>query len=341
MATQKDVAQRAGVSFITVSRVVNNLGNVRPDTRARVEQAIRDLNYYPNRQAQALNNGLTHTLALVTPKMAEKPLFNNFFIMSLLSGVAIRGRELGWDVLMSTDYDHAGDFDYLRVWHQRKVDGLIFLGLKQFTRAQLEEIETQGVPCVIISDRVPSKVISWVDTRNAEAADFLVRRMADLGHRHLAFLGVDMAVDYNPNFRDREQAVRRAAAELGLELDVFNQGGLESAGEMAPRQYLSRSRRATGVISGNDTVAMAFVAEVAKAGLQCPRDYSIVGFDAEPAGQLQSPPLASFRQPLLDMGQAAVQILVDRMTGLRCEQVERTFPLEFVEGRSLAPVSGS
>jgi LacI family transcriptional regulator len=337
MVTQKDVAERAGVSFITVSRVVNNLGNVRPETRTRVERAIQELRYQPNRQAQALNNGLTHTLALVTPRMFDRPLFNNFYVMSLLAGVEMKARELGWDVLLTTDFDREGDFDFLRVWQQRKVDGLIFVGLRQLPEDQVRVIEADAIPCVSISDRIASPAISWVDTRNDEAAEEAVRRLAALGHRHFAYLGVDLALDYNPNFRDRELAVRRAVDALGLELDVFASGTIDSAGDVCPRLYLAQPRRATAVISGNDSVAMSFVAAVARAGLTCPRDYSIVGFDAEPAGRIQTPTLASYRQPLVEMGQTAVNVLIERTTGIGPGKRESVFPLEFVEGDSLAP----
>jgi len=341
MATQKEVADLAGVSFITVSRVVNNLGNVRPETKGKVERAIRELNYYPNRQAQALNNGLTHTLALVTPRMFDRPLFNNFYVMTLLSGVEMRGRELGWDVLMTTDFDQEGEFDFLRVWHQRKVDGLVFVGLRRFPSDQIREIEAKGIPCVSISDRIGSSAVSWVDTRNDEAAADAVRRLAALGHRHFAYLGVDLTQDYNPNFRDRELAVRAAVASLGLELDVIATSGVPTAGMEAPQVYLSMARKATAVISGNDSVAIEFMATTARAGWLCPRDYSIVGFDAEPAGRLCVPTLASYRQPLLEMGQSAVKLLVDQTTGARNTKITETFPLDFVAGDSLAPVPQS
>jgi len=338
MATQKDVADRAGVSFITVSRVVNGLGNVRPETRERVEKAIRDLGYYPNRQAQALNNGLTHTIALVTPRMFGQPLFNNFYVMNLLAGVDSRGRELGWDILMSTDWDREGEFDFLRVWHQRKVDGLVFVGLKQFPSAQRKLIETRRIPCVSLSDRLGSPAVSWVDSANAEAATDAVGRLTALGHRHLAFLGVDPSLDFNPNFQHREAAVRRAAADRGLTLDVFAQGTIETTEELSPRAYLDAGRQATGIIAGNDTVAMSFMAAVARAGLHSPRDYSIVGFDGEPRGRTHNPTLATYAQPLFEMGQAAVQILVDRLVGDNQTKVEKQFPLEFVAGGSLGPV---
>jgi len=337
MATQKDVADRAGVSFITVSRVVNHLGNVKPETRARVEEAIRELRYYPNRQAQALNQGFTRTLGLVTPRMFDRPLFDNFYVMSLLSGVEMRGRELGWDVLISTDYDRRGAFDFLRVWHQRKVDGLIFVGLGEIPPQQLDEIASKGIPVVVLSDRIASPAVSWIDTRSAEAVADAIDRLVALGHREFAFLGVTADTDYNPNFRDRQRAAREILAAKGLGLEVISAPAMFDAGEETPKLYLAGSRKATAIISGNDSVALGFMAGLARSGLECPRDYSIVGFDAEPSGRIHRPTLASYAQPLVAMGQAAVTTLLDRLGGAR-EKVERTFPLEFVPGGSLGPV---
>jgi LacI family transcriptional regulator len=93
------------------------------------------------------------------------------------------------------------------------------------------------------------------------------------------------------------------------------------------------------VISGNDSVAMRFMTIAAEAGLSCPRDYSIIGFDAEPAGRLQTPPLTSYRQPLVEMGQAAVSLLISQLTEPRqTSKLVKEFPLEFVAGASLGPV---
>jgi len=338
MATQKDVADLAGVSFITVSRVVNKLGNVREDTRRRVEDAIRTLNYYPNRQAQALNHGLTHTLGLVTPRMFDLPLYNNFYVMSLLSGVETKGRELGWDVLLTTDYDQEGDFDFLRVWHPRKVDGLVFVGLRRFPSEQIREIEAKHIPSVSIADRIESPAISWIDSQNEQAAAEAVERLGALGHRNFAFLGIDPARDYNPNFQARERAVRAAVAKHGWNLEVFTATGMDDAGPASAWTYLSRSVRPTAVIAGNDSVAMGFRGVVQDAGWTCPRDFSLVGFDAEPSGQIHDPTLASFRQPLLDMGQTAVQVLIDTLTGRTVQKQTRAFPLVWVEGGSVGPL---
>jgi LacI family transcriptional regulator len=336
MATQKEVADLAGVSFITVSRVINGMDNVAPETRGRVEAAIKELNYHPNRQAQALNNGLTRSLAFVTPRMYELPLYNNFFVMSLLSGVELQARELGWDLLLTTDYDRGGEFDFLRVWHQRKVDGLVFVGFQRFPPSQLRTIEERGIPCVSIADRLESPAISWVDADNRTAARDAVRRLYDKGHRSFAFVGVDPELDYNPNILERESDAREALAELGLGMTlVRSDSAAPGSGRIAARRYLELPDPPTAVISGNDSIAFRFMAECAERGRLCPRDFSLVGFDAEPSGRLSSPTLASYEQPLLEMGKRAVRALVDRIVVEDWSKEELVFPLDFVDGSSL------
>jgi LacI family transcriptional regulator len=336
MATQKEVAEKAGVSFITVSRVINGLDNVAPETRARVKAAIKQLNYHPNRQAQALNNGLTRTLAFVTPRMYDLPLYNNFFVMSLLSGVELQGRELGWDLLLTTDFDHEGEFDFLRVWHQRKIDGLVFVGFQRFPPNQIRAIEKHGIPCISVADRLESPAISWIDTDNRSAARDAVRRLYDLGHRSFAFIGVNPALDYNPNILEREKFARDALRELGLGLTLLlSESAAPGSGTIAARRYMEIQERPTAVISGNDSIAFHFMAENARRGLLCPRDYSVMGFDAEPAGRISSPTLASYEQPLLEMGKSAVRALVDRIINEDWHKEAIEFPLSFVEGGSL------
>ncbi len=338
MATQREVADKAGVSFITVSRVINGLDNVKPDTRARVEAAIKELNYHPNRQAQALNHGLTHTIAFVTPRMYDLPLYSNFFVMSLLSGVELKGRELGFDVLLTTDFDLGGEFDFLRVWHQRKVDGIIFVAFRRLPIAQMRAIEERGLPCVSIADRIASPAISWVDADNSSAARDAIGRFFDFGHRNFAFIGIDPSNDYNPDILAREEAAAAALAERGLAQRVLiSHSSTPSTGIAAANSFLAMENRPTAVLSGNDSIALHFIAENARHGLLCPSDYSILGFDAEPAGRVSSPTLGSYEQPLVEMGTRAVSILVEQITGDDFGKTTVEFPMRFIEGGSLGP----
>jgi LacI family transcriptional regulator len=341
MATQKEVAERAGVSFITVSRVVNGQSNVTQETRVRVEAAIRELNYHPNRQAQALNHGLTHTIALVTPRMYDLALYNNFYVMSLLSGVELKGRELGWDILLTTDFDLEGEFDFLRVWHQRKVDGIVFVAFRRFPEEQLRAIEERGIPCISIADRIESPAISWIDTDNDSAARDAVRRLAALGHRSFAFIGIDPERDYNPNILARGRAIEEELGKIGLKPAMLTSlSSAPSTGLSAARAFVSLPDRPTAVISGNDSIAFHFIEEAARHGLTCPRDYSIVGFDAEPSGRIRTPTFASYEQPLLDIGRKAADILVEQITSDSWSRRTVVFPLDFIQGESMGVAPG-
>lgn len=335
---RREVADKAGVSFITVSRVINGLDNVKPETRARVEAAIKELNYHPNRQAQALNHGLTHTIAFVTPRMYDLPLYNNFFVMSLLSGVEIKGRELGFDLLLTTDFDLGGEFDFLRVWHQRKVDGIIFVAFRRLPIAQMRAIEERKLPCVSISDRIESPAISWVDADNGSAARDAINRFIALGHRSFAFIGIDPSNDYNPDILAREKAAAGALAERGfVQKLLISNSSTPSTGITAATAFLAMEERPTAVLSGNDSIALYFIAENARHGLFCPRDYSIIGFDAEPAGRIASPTLGSYEQPLMKMGKTVVEILVDQINGESAGRKTIEFPMCYVDGGSVGP----
>ena len=305
---------------------------MKPATRARVEAAIRELGYHPNRQAQALNSGRIYSLAFITPRAFTLPLYNNFYVMNLLSGMETRSWELGWDVLITTDHDQKGRFDFLRVWHQRKVDGLVFIGLSRLSEDQRREIEQTAVPCVCICDRIHSPAISWIDTDNAAAARDAVLRFRDLGHRSIAYLGPDTKLDYNPNFSIREHTTLQEATGLGLQSRVLRTTYLQP--EAAARKFLALTQRPTAILAGNDTLAITFMKECAAAGLLAGRDYSIIGFDAEPLAQTPVTSLASYRQPLMEMGQAAADLLVGRIKG-EAGRTTRVFPMEFVAGESL------
>lgn len=337
MVTLSDVAKRAGVAPITVSRVANGLGSVKADTRERVEAVIRELGYYPNRQAQALNSGRIYSLGFITPRTYALPLHEHFYVVNLLSGLEKRSWELGWDMLLSTDHDKAGVYDFLRIWHQRKVDGLVFVGLAPVAKEQREEIERTGVPCVCIGDRIGSKGISWVDADSEGAVKDALRRFWDRGHTRVAYLGPDTDLDYNPNFKIREQVALQVGTRLGMDVQILRTRG--EAPEAGAQQFLALPRRPTAILAGNDTLALTFMDVCAGSGLVAGRDYSIIGFDADPAGQKREPSLASFRMPLMQMGMEAADLLVGLIKG-EIEKDTRVFPMEFIDGKSLGPVPG-
>lgn len=142
MVTQKDVASLAGVSFITVSRVINGEKNVREETRRKVQDAINTLNYSPSFAGQALNSGRCNTIAVLTPIPLSQTM-QTLYLTNVLAGVERACKKQKVDILFETvpESEYDSHFDYLRTYKQRKVDGIIFIGLKRIPEEMTEEIQ--------------------------------------------------------------------------------------------------------------------------------------------------------------------------------------------------------
>ena len=171
MVTQKDVADLAGVSFITVSRVVRGEENVKPETKRRVEEAIAKLGYAPSFAGQVLNSGRCNTIGVLTPIPLNKSI-RSFYLMSVLDGINEICSKYNTDILMSIVPESGNNpsYDYLRPYKQKKVDGIIYIGLKKISRQIIDEIKLRKLPCVVVADRPESEIFSWVDTDNYLAA---------------------------------------------------------------------------------------------------------------------------------------------------------------------------
>lgn len=340
MVTQKDVASRAGVSFITVSRVVNGLGNVREETRDRVQQVIQELNYHPNHLGKALKSGRNATLGVVALRPFEMDLEGNLYLIGLLDGIEKASRAEHCDLLLSTDsYLNPGQ-DYLRLFHQRKVDGLVFVGFQNIPPEQIAEIESSGIPVIAIADRPTSPSIGWVDTDNLEAGRKAAAAVLAAGHRQTAFVSLRVGSYSNQNVLDRRDGFMTAMAErkdakcILLEEELSERGGRE-----ALHMFLKERDRPTVVVCGNDNIALGLMKEALAAGLELPRDMSVVGFDAFLPGRFYHPDLASFHQPLTQMGAAAVELLSERISDPMGPKSTRLFSLDFIPGSSLRTIS--
>jgi len=339
MVTQKDVANRAGVSFITVSRVVNGLGNVKEDTRDRVLEAIQELKYHPNHLGKALKSGRNATIGVVALRPFEVDLEVNLYLVGLLDGIEKAARGQHCDLLFSTDSYLKPGQDFLRLFHQRKVDGLIFVGFQNIPASQIAEIEASGIPVIAIADRPESPAIGWVDTDNREAGRKAAAEVLAAGHRRTAFVSLQAGAFANQNVTDRRDgflealAQRKDASCTVLEVELSEEGGRE-----AMHLCMKAAQRPTVVVCGNDNLALGLMKEALTSGLELPRDLSVVGFDAFLPGRFYHPDLASFRQPLTQMGTAAVEMLAERIEAPGGARSTRLFSLEFVPGNSLAHI---
>ena len=340
MATQKDVAKLAGVSFITVSRVVNNESNVKESTRLKVEAAIRKLGYFPSFAGKALNSGRNDTIGVMTPARFGVGMENNY-LMGVLQGIGSACREKGQDILISSMSEGDPHFDYLRPYRQRKVDGLIYVGLRSMPSEMIGEIEELRIPCVVIGDRPGHERISWVDTDNEGAGYEATKRIWALGHRQIAFHGIIPEI-YNENITDRERGFRRAIRELsGAEADegmiIRGDYDRERNREGIVAAFKAMKKLPSAIFCSTDNRALAAFEAARELALSVPGDLSIVGFDGFLKNTLLSPTVASNEQPLSEMGYRAAEILLEHIGKRELPKREDVFPVRFIEGESLAP----
>lgn len=338
MATQKEVAKLAGVSFITVSRVVNNEGNVKEETKRRVEEAIQRLGYFPSHAGKALNSGKNSTIGVMTPARFGDGM-ENAYLMGVLRGIELKCRERGQDILLSPMNEDDPGFDFLRPYRQRKVDGMIYVGLRQMPEELRNEIAERLIPCVVVGDRPEYGHLSWIDTDNETAGYETTRRIWEAGHRVIAFHGLTQTI-HNANISDRERGYRRAIRELsGKDADEsliwragFSRDGVK---ESVITEYNRSALKPTALFCSTDNRAIAALAALSELGLTCPKDLSLVGFDGFIRDIVFTPSMATNEQPLVDMGLSAAEILLDHINQPDLPRREVVFPVAFVDGDSL------
>jgi LacI family transcriptional regulator len=264
----------------------------------------------------------------------------NDYLMYVLRGIEQACRENGQDILISPISEDDPDFDYLKPYRQRKVDGMIYVSLKAMPDEMVRDIEERSIPCVVLADRPAHAGISWIDTANEEAAFETTKRIWEAGHRRIAFLGIVPDI-YNPNVADRERGFRRAIRELsGTEASedlIIRSDYSRTASRIALARVLSGPRaRPTAVFCSTDNKVLAAIAAARELRLSIPEDLSIVGFDGFLKDSQISPTIASNEQPLVEMGRRAAEVLLERIAKPNLPKEEIVFPVTFVPGGSLA-----
>ncbi len=309
MPTIRDVARQAGVAPITVSRVINKPEKVSAKTRARVEQAIVELGYVPNRLARSLRLKRTHTLALMVTDIT------NPFWTTVVRGVEDAAQDAGFNVILcNTDESEEKQAQYLDVLLQKQVDGILLV--PACTSGDLGAwIERQSTPIVLLDRRLRAACVDVVRGDSEGGAYHLVRHLLDLGHRRIAVLSGPEDVSTSA---DRVVGYRRALAEAGLEIraDWIQYGwvGQASGYEMTER-VLAAPPRPTALFAANNFIAIGALRALSAAGLRVPADMSVVAFDDLTSDLVIEPFLTVADQPAYEMGQLAAELLLDRLSG--------------------------
>jgi LacI family transcriptional regulator len=307
MPTINDVAKRAGVAPITVSRVINNSGYFSEETRQRVETAINELGYVPNRLARGLRTKRTNTLALVMTDIT------NPFFTTVARGVEDVAGEAGYTVTFcNTDESEEKERKYLDLLVQQQVGGILLVPARSRPDS-VNFLKKHSTPVVVLDRRLPGGEIDVVRCDSEAGAHEIVRLLINLGHKRIAMLGGPKGVS---TADDRLLGYQQALAESGLnaEKELVQAGAFtqESGYEMA-RKAISRSPRPTAFFAANNFIAFGALKALREEGLDVPDDLALVAFDDLPPALVTFPFLTVVAQPAHEMALEATKLLLARM----------------------------
>jgi len=311
-ATVHQVARRAGVGSMTVSRVINNHASVSPETRRRVLKALRELDYVPNGLAKSLRRGSTRTLGLVVGDVS-----NPFFTL-IARGVEDAATAAGYSVILcNSDDDPAKEKLYLDVLAHQRIDGLVLTPSRSAPQGVVEWARRFGPVCLI--DRAVSgldgrsSAIDVVRGENVESARALVGHLAGHGHTRIGIVNGPLELD---TAADRLAGYRRALADARLTprpgLERHGRFTVEAGREMT-LDLLRRRDRPTALFATNNFLALGALEAAAERGLSVPEDLAIVTFEDLPHVATVWPFLSVAAQPATAMGHEAARFVLERI----------------------------
>lgn len=302
-----DVAEESNVSIATVSKVINNTGNMRDSTRERIKDAMKRLNYRPSMMASALTGKGTETLGLLVPDIS------NPFFSEMARTIEDRAHESGMSVIIcSTDSDPEKEEKYLDLLQRKQVDGFIVASTFQ-DKNLLKELKTNGIPLVMLThDNVGLDVtsVSVDDFKGGyEATSYLISK----GHKNIVIIA-----EHANSSNMRIYGYREAHTAHGLicsEENIYKTTATLENGKKKLMEIVDKGETPTAIFACNDLIAIGVIQGAKEIGLHVPEQLSVVGFDNTILATTTVPELTTVAQPIADMGRKVVDVIIAEIKG--------------------------
>ncbi|AEE96949.1 LacI family DNA-binding transcriptional regulator [Mahella australiensis] len=330
MVTIKDISKKANVSIATVSKVLNgDYSRVSEATKEKILKIAREMNYVPNRLARGLVSNHTHILGLIVSDIT------NPFFAEMAKGVEDKAAKCGYNVILcNTDDDMDREAAYINVLLQYNVDGVIITSSAISDNQHILKLRDSNTPFVAIDRYIDDDTYSvFLDNFKGSyiATEYIIKK----GHKRIAYIGGDVMLKI-PN--QRLEGYYKALGDYGMERDekLVRIGTYHvESGYNDACALLDSGCQFTAVVCGNDLIALGVARAIKEHDLRIPDDISIIGYDNIYLSTLMDPPLTTIKQPIYDMGDHAVDVIIRLINGEQINEKIHYFIPELVERQSV------
>lgn len=327
VVSKLDVAQLAGVSHMTVTRVLQDHPQVKEETRKKVLRACEQLNYRCNLLASALRKGKSFAIGVVVPVL-DVATFGR-----LVNGIEERTAELGYNIVViqeehaTTDAQKRERIEFLL---QRQCDGLIVDA--QLSRTLDHFLSNQGVPTVMVE--FPAGSFSHVTSDDAVGARTAVEYLISLGHKKIVHMA---GTPGSGHAEIRRQAYMDTLRDNGLEVRedlIVTTNYKQESGYRVMNELLDKTRDFTALFAAGDHLALGAMLALYEHGIKVPDDISIVGYSGDSLTEYCIPPMTTIYQPFEEMGKTAVDLLISQIQSQNNEPITKLLPTKLIKRQS-------
>ncbi|TDL54296.1 LacI family transcriptional regulator [Paenibacillus dendritiformis] len=334
MATIYDIAKKANVSAMTVSRVINNTGRVSEKTRVKVKQVMEEMRYIPNSVARCL---VTQESMIVSLLITD---ITNPFFTTMARGAEDAAMRHGYRLMFgNSDESFSKEKDYVEMILSMRVDGVLFAPSGDQSKEHLEWLQRQNVPFVLLDREVPGIDCDAVLGDSRDGAKRMVAEMIRYGHRRIAL--VNGAQDVS-TARERQAGYIEALQEAGIEFDeslvMQTSYSREQDLSVAHWMELAPETRPTAIFAANNMLALSVLKSVRSLGLRVPEDLSIACFDDFGWVEEANPFFSVASQPAYEFGEQGMQLLLDRIKNGEDKPRQIVLPCDILMRQSVGRV---
>jgi LacI family transcriptional regulator len=328
-----DVAREASVSMATVSRVVNNNPNVKPQTRKKVFEAIERLGYRPNAVARGLASKKTTTVGVVIPDIS------NAIFAEVARGIEDIANMYHYNIILcNADKKKDKEIRVINTLLEKQVDGLLFMG-GAVTEDHIQAFKTSSVPIVLCATTDESGNYPSVDIDHIAAAEDAVKTLIQNGHRHIAMISGTLQDPSNgfARYQGYKNALEKAGIPFNEDLVRIGNYRYESGIEVT-QYFLELQDKPTAIFAANDEMAIGAIHAIQDKGLRVPEDVSVISVDNVRMASMVRPLLSTVAQPMYDIGAVSMRLLTKLMKKESVMNSRVVLPHEVILRQSVAHI---